>query len=89
VAGGAVATHGLDLFHDGDGGRHREPAAAVFFRDQRRKESGLGQRVDELGRVGALAIELAPVFAREAGAQRAHGSPDAGDLLGLACRSHH
>ena len=56
--------------------RQRQPAAAVFLRDQRGEEAGLGQRRDELGRIGALAVELAPVFAGKAGAERAHRGPD-------------
>ncbi len=54
----------------------RQPAAAVLLRDQRREKAGLGQRRHELGRIAALAIELAPVFARETGAERAHRGAD-------------
>ena len=57
----------------------RQPAAAVFFRDQRGEIAGLGQRRDEFGRIGALAVERAPVFAGELGAQRAHAVADLGD----------
>ena len=85
VAGGAVAAGRVDLLHDGDGRRHGEPAAAVFLGDQRGEKAGLGQRVDELGRIGALAVELAPVFAGKVRAQRAHRLADAGDLLAVAC----
>src|SRR5258706_360364 len=36
----------------------------------RRQIAGLGQRRDELGWIAALAIELAPVFAREPGSRQ-------------------
>ena len=88
VAGRAVAARGVDLLHDGDGGRHREPAAAVFLGDQRGEEAGLRQRIDEVDRIGALAIEVAPVLAGEAGAQRPHRGADAGDLFGFARSGH-
>ena len=52
--------------------REREAAAAVFLGDQRGEKAGLGQRRDELRRIGALAVELAPVFAGKPGAERAH-----------------
>ena len=63
-----------------------EPAAAVFLRDQRREIAGLGQRCDELGRIGALAVELAPVFAGKLGAQRAHAGPNIGKFVRLGAR---
>src|SRR5262249_24822206 len=43
------------------------------------EEAGLGQRRDELGRIGALAVEPAPVFAGEIRAQRAHRLADRRD----------
>ena len=42
-----------------------EPHAAVLLGDQRGQPAALGQRRDERLRVRALAIELAPVLARE------------------------
>ena len=54
------------------GGIHGEPAAAVLVRDQRGEEARLGERRDELGRITALAVELAPIFAGKLGAERAH-----------------
>ena len=57
--------------------------AAIFLGDQGGEEAGLGQRPDEGGRIFALAIERAPVFAREVGAQRADRAADFGELLAL------
>ena len=79
VAGGAVAAGGMHLFQDRGRGAQAEPAAAVFFRDERGEIAGFGQRRDEFGRIGALAVERAPVFAGKLGAQRAHAVADVGD----------
>ena len=59
-----------------------KPAAAVFFRDQRGEKAGLGQRGDEFLRIGALAVERAPVFAGKFRAQRAHRLADVGEFAG-------
>ena len=74
VAGGAVAAGRLDLFHDGDGRAHGQPAAAVLFGDQGGEKAGLGQRRDEFVRIGALAIERRASTRREMcdAQQRAH-----------------
>ena len=61
----------------------RQPAAAVLFRDERGEIAGLGQRRDEVGRIGALAVERAPVFAGKLGAQRAHAVADVGVVFGV------
>ena len=71
MAGGAVAAGRLDLFHDGNGRAHGESAAAVLFGNQRGEKSGFGERRDELVRIGALAIEFAPILAGEICAERA------------------
>ena len=39
MAGGAVAAAGVDFLQDGGGLDHREPAAAVFLRDQGGEDS--------------------------------------------------
>src|SRR6202040_642119 len=44
-------------------------------------EAGLGERRHELGRIGALAGEAVPVFARKAGAQLAPRLADRRDIL--------
>ena len=41
VAGGAIAARGVHFFEDRGGGADAEPAAAVFFRDQRGEVAGL------------------------------------------------
>ena len=86
VAGGAVAAGGVHFFQDRGGRADAEPAAAVFFRDQRGEIAGFGQRGDEFGRIGALAVERAPIFAGKLGAQRAHaGFADVG-VVGIVAR---
>ena len=83
MAGGAVAAGGVDFLHDRRGRTHRQAAAAILLRDQRREEAGLGQRFDECGGISALAIECAPVFAGEISAQRAHAVTDGGEIVGV------
>ena len=56
-----------------------EAGAAVFLRDERRQPAGLGQRADELLGV-AVGLERAPVLARKAGAELAHGRADLAQL---------
>src|SRR4029077_16516770 len=60
--------------------RHGETAAAVLLRDQRGEKSRLGQGLDELGRIGPFAIDLAPVLAGKFRAQRPHRLPDGRQL---------
>src|SRR5262249_58445282 len=81
MAGGTVAAGRVDFLHDGGGGAHREPAAAVLLRDQRGQKARLGERRHEFVRIGALAVELAPVFAGKIGAQRAHRLADGGEVV--------
>ena len=69
VAGGAVAALGLHRLQDRRGGGQRQAGAAVFLGDQRAEVAGLGQRAHELGGIGALLVQLAPVLAGEAGAE--------------------
>ena len=83
VAGGAVAAGGVDFLQDGGGGADAKPAAAEFLRDQRGEIAGLRERGDEFGRIGAFAIERAPVVAGELGAQRAHALADIGVFVGF------
>ena len=81
MAGGAVAARGVDFFQDGGGRADAEPAAAKLLRDQRGEIAGRGQRRDEFGRIAALAIKPAPIFARVLGAQRAHAFADVGECV--------
>ncbi len=87
MTGGAVAAGGMNLFHDGSGGADREPAAAVFLRDEGCEIAGLGQGGDEFFRIGPLAIQRAPVFAGEFGAKRAHALADVGEAVVVFQRS--
>src|SRR5919198_3210653 len=81
MAGRAVAAGRLDLLHDHCRGGQAQPAAAILFRDQRGEEAGLGERRDELGRIGALTVERAPIFARELGAEGANGLTDLCEIV--------
>ena len=69
----ATAAAGVDLLQDHGRGAQRQAGAAVFLGDQRAEEAGLGQLVDELGRIAAAVLELAPVFAGKALADLPHG----------------
>src|SRR5262249_1869645 len=62
-------------------GRHAQPAAAIVFRDQRGEKARLRERRDEFGRIGALAVERAPIFAGELGAKRTNGLADLREVL--------
>ena len=66
----------MDLLQDGVRRRQAQARPAVLLRDQHRQEARLGQRAHELGRIGALAIQLPPVLAGEAVAQLADGVTD-------------
>src|SRR5580698_1430163 len=80
VATGAVAAAGLNLFHDGDGRAHGEAAAAIFFGNESGEKSGLGQRRDELFRIGSLTVDPAPVLAGKIRAQRTHRLADRSEV---------
>ena len=76
VAGAGVAAGAVHFLEDGGACADLQPRAAIFLRDQHAEIAGLGQRLHELGRVGHLAVELAPVFARKALAQLGDGVAD-------------
>src|SRR5215212_5413583 len=88
VASGAVAAGALHLLEDRGGRRQRQPRVALYFQDQHREVAGLGERVHELAWVAVLAIELAPVFARELRAQPDHRLADLGVVAALEGLSH-
>ena len=50
--------------------------------------AGLGQRIDELRRIGPLAVELAPVLAGEAGAELCDGVADVVEFVLLFLCGH-
>src|SRR5436309_1475135 len=70
-------------------GRMPRPSAARMSTTNTERPSvrgqkpGLGQRRDEFARIAALAVELAPVFALEAGAERAHRRADLRKVAGF------
>src|SRR5262249_35476189 len=49
--------------------------------DQRGEETGFREGCDELGRIGALAVERTPILARKLAAQRAHRVADLREIL--------
>ena len=53
----------MDFFQDGACRLQAEAGSVKFFRYQDRQKPCLGQRSDELGRIGALTVELLPVLA--------------------------
>src|SRR6267378_1774112 len=63
-------------------------SAAIFFGDQHREISGLGQCIDERAGIGHLAIERAPVFAGELGAEFGDGVADIGIFVLLFLCGH-
>ena len=85
MTGRAVAAGGLDFLHDGGGRGHGQSAATVLFRYKSSEKASFGQRRDELGRIGALAIEPPPIFAGKIGAQCPHRFADRGEI---GCVSH-
>jgi hypothetical protein len=78
MAGPAVAAAGVHFLEHRRGRGQAEAAAAVLLRDQHAQEACVRQRADEVRGVRALAIQLAPVLAREAGTDGADGVVDLG-----------
>src|SRR6185312_15934569 len=83
----AIAAALLHLLEDRCGGDDAKPAAAILLGDEAGEEAALGQRADELGWVGPVAIECAPIFTRKAGAERGNGLADLCDVGG-GCHGH-
>src|SRR5579859_872343 len=69
MTGSTVAAFCVDRFEDGSRRGQRQAGSAILLGDQRGEVAGLGQRLHELGGIRALTIQLAPVFAGEAGAE--------------------
>jgi len=78
MAGGAIAARALHFLKDRSRGGNTEARAAVFLGNERRQPAGVGQRLDELRRITALAIERAPVGTIEFQSERADGISDLG-----------
>ena len=53
----------IDGLENDRGRPQRQPAAAVFFRNQRRQESRLRQLLDELRWIGVLIFQSSPILA--------------------------
>ena len=86
MAGGAVATRSVHFLEDRRGRANTKPAAAIVFRDQCGEVAGFGERGDEVARIGAFAVERAPVFAGKFGAQRADAGADVGEFFSASMR---
>ena len=71
-------------------GRSPSPAPPYSSGIERREPAGLGHRVDELGGIGVLGVDLAPVGVRIARAERADALPQLllGDLLSAGLGAH-
>ena len=80
-----IAAAAVDLFQNDRCLGHAQAGSAVLFGDQRGEIAGLGQRVDERIRIGALRIEVAPIGIRKGAAQIAHSAPQ---VLVQFCRRH-
>ena len=76
VAGGGVGSGAVDLLQDDAGLADPQPHPPVLLGDQARQVARLGQRVDELVRVGAGFIRCPPVVVVEAGAERPDARPE-------------
>src|SRR5690606_13046762 len=83
VAGGTVGAGVLDFLQDRRGSRERQPGTTIFLGDEDGEITGSGKRLHKLGRIGAVAVNLAPVFRREGFAELPHAFPDLPDFLAL------
>src|SRR5262249_35246605 len=64
VAGRRAAAVGVNRLEDQRAVTDRQSGAAILLRNERAEVTGLGQLVDELLRILAASVELAPVLAR-------------------------
>ncbi len=71
----------VDLLHDHRGLGQAQPRAAILLRDQRRHPAGLGQRFDEGLGIAALLVDLAMIFGRKLGTERADRTADLVEAL--------
>src|SRR5262249_37336568 len=55
----------------------------VLLRDERGQEAGVGERLHEGGRIGAVAVERAPILAGKFFAQCPHRRADLREVLGV------
>lgn len=88
MAGGTIAAGCMDFLQNSCGNTKAEAAATVFLRNQHAEISGIGQRLDKVGGVGAFPVQTTPVFAGELRTQRAHGMANLGEGALIGCCSH-
>ena len=62
MAGATVAATHLNFLEYGAGSTERQATAAVLLGDKYGKITGVVKCLDEIRRVGALAVEFTPVF---------------------------
>ena len=72
MAGRAVAVGTMHLFENGRRRAQSQTGAAELLGDQGGKEARLRHCSDEIGGIGALTVQSAPVLAGKARAQLAH-----------------
>ena len=85
----AIAAGSMYLLKNCGGGRKIESATAVLLRDERREIAGLSERGDKFGRLGAVAIQRAPVFSWKFGAQRAYAGANISKFIPLSAALFH
>ncbi len=76
VAGGAVRAALLDFLENRRGRGELQARATVLLGDEARQPARLGERSDEVRGIAPVAVGLAPVFHRKAGAEFRHGVAD-------------
>src|SRR5207249_823801 len=75
VARASIRTAAIDLLEDDRRLGDAEAGAAVLFRNERRKVTGVCQRPHELSRIGPLLVELLPVTIRKRFAEIPDATP--------------
>ena len=87
VAGGAIAARAMDLLEDRRRGAQAQSRPAIFLGNQDGEKTFLRQTFDEGGRIGALAVERAPVFAGKIAAELGDRVANLG-MVGRRARGH-
>src|ERR1700722_2341108 len=81
MACGAVAALGVNPLEDGSTRGQSQPRAAEFLGNQHRQIAGRRECIDELGRIAADGVELAPVFARKILTEAMHTVANLGEAV--------
>ena len=78
----ALRAAAVDLLEDDRRLGDAEPGPAVLLRNQRREVAGVGQRLNELPRIAAASVEVAPVLSGNVAHRLAHRASQVGMQLG-------